>query len=551
MRSLHANHISRRFVVALHLSMTLLLAAPVLAAAGNGGSAGPVEDGGLLVYHQITDLVEESGYIASPVLSADGSRAAFGYRIDTPEHYGWNRIYVVNADGTGLTKIDDYQRYRFTDPIVDVSADGGTVVSTDKVQIRIAGGDGARELLMLEDGDVETVRITADGRTVFFVVYSDAETAAGERELPRGVWAIDADGGNLRQIVGADDIAAFLGLPIEATWSPGMEDVHACCFVKDFGEDSLDVSDDGGRIAFHTHALDQAYLFSVDGAGGSLSLLLGPTEWVYRLAISGDGSNVAYQSVPPASAHPSTEISVVGAAGGDPHRLKTDEYLSDGSLELSGDASKLLVGPAGLLIDSAAGTVRDLAVLTPGSHEGMLITSTLVRATMSADATRFLFVVSGGERDQLATLDTYAVDDAFDPAVLGPAPSIADPAIDPAEILLDGDSESTATASAAVQYDGTLSFVGVVALRDGLHDGNVRAWDDANGAGLYDEGLGADAVAGDGVFTTGPIFHYPYETRPDDTGPRTIRVQVEIVGADGLLHGTALDLPDALTVAAG
>src|SRR5688572_8430136 len=127
MRPLPLHAISHRFVVALHLAITLLVAAPLFAAACEGHTSAPVAGaGGLLVYHQITDLVEESGFISSPVLSADGTRAAFGYRIEDPDNatYGWNRIYVVNADGTGLTKVDDYERFRFTEPIVDISADG-------------------------------------------------------------------------------------------------------------------------------------------------------------------------------------------------------------------------------------------------------------------------------------------------------------------------------------------------------------------------------------------------------------------------------------------
>jgi hypothetical protein len=528
------------------------LAAPLFAAASDvhpsvtlGGN------GGLLVFHQITDLVEESEFIASPVLSAGGTRAAFGFGIDDPENgtYGWNRIYVVNADGSGLTKVDDYERNLFTEPMVDISADGGTVVSTDKVRLRIADGNGARELLALEDGNLMAVRISGDGRTVFFVIDADTDTV-DDQELGRGVWAIDVDGGHLRQLVGGEDIAAFLGLPIEATWLPGMEEVHACCFAKGFEEHGLAVSHDGGRIAFHTHALDQAYLFMVDGGSGGLSLLLGPVDWVHRVAISGDGGTVGYQVAPTGAEYPYTEIGVVGAAAGNPLLLVTDEYRSDGALELSDDGTKLLVGPAGLLIETAAGTVRDLAVRTPGGHEGGLITSELLRATMSADATRFLYVVAGPERNHLATLDAFAIDSELDPELLGAAPLIADPTIDPTEILFEGDPESIATASAAVELEGTLRFIGLVALRDGLPDENVRAWDDAGGAGLYDEGLDADAAAGDAVFTSGPIFHYPYQTRPDDTGPRTIRFQVEIEGPGGLLHGTALDLPDALTVVA-
>ena len=56
-------------------------------------------------------------------------------------------------------------------------------------------------------------RLLRDGETVFFLVRRDAATADGAMPLARGVWAIDAGGDNLRQVIGAEASSAGNGSP--------------------------------------------------------------------------------------------------------------------------------------------------------------------------------------------------------------------------------------------------------------------------------------------------------------------------------------------------
>ena len=105
-----------------------------------------------------------------PVLSSDGSRAVFAVAPGTGDPAKPNRIYVVNADGTGLREVDAYQTLCYCGSIVDISANGSRVLSSDAVQLRIAAtdGGGGRTLLTLNSNELAAIRISGDGNRVFF-----------------------------------------------------------------------------------------------------------------------------------------------------------------------------------------------------------------------------------------------------------------------------------------------------------------------------------------------------------------------------------------------
>jgi hypothetical protein len=191
-----------------------------------------------------------------------------------------------------------------------------------------------------------------------------------------------------------------------------------------------------------------------------------------------------------------------------------------------------------LLIDTGTGDIRLLATSingVGGNHEAVL-TDGLPRATMNADADRFLYTMRTVRcadcvnlPEQLATLDIA-------PADLGDAPTIADATIEPAEVLLEYASQTTATAT--VETAHTVLGVGFAALLPGgvvdVNVGHLRT--------LLDDGQGSDAVAGDGVYTAGAIEHGPFTARDPDTGPRIVRIAAEVETSDGLRHATALDI---------
>jgi hypothetical protein len=59
---------------------------------------------------------------------------------------------------------------------------------------------------------------------------------------------------------------------------------------------------------------------------------------------------------------------------------------------------------------------------------------------------------------------------------------------------------------------------------------------------LLDDGQNGDAAAGDGIYTAAAITHSSVVARENDTGPRVVRIAVEVEGADGRRHATALDI---------
>lgn len=521
----------RTAVVALALLVTAPVAVfaqegtAVVLRSGNG-------DAGLLVYHQLTNLTDSVAGVGQPVLSANGERGVFTdspARMDpaTPNH-----VYSINADGTGLTEIDTYQPLCNCRSLLDISDDGATIVFTDAMQVRIADGGGVRQLLQVSSNEITAIRLSGDGQTVFLLVRRDTSNSDGSVAMPRGVWAIEADGSDLRQLVGPAEIADHLSLPIESL---------GCCLHG--GWEPLDVSTDGSRVVFGAYGNGGETLFAVNGDGSNLHTLSDPMAFVRRVVISGDGGTVGYDVIP-LDTNGQEEIGVIAFDGSGQKTLGTATQTDPAMpLQISADGSRLLLSSIAWLYDTTTGDVRQLAVLTPGAgSQTALVADGIPRATMNADASRFLYVIDtvrcadcANQREQLATLD-------IGPAEFGAAPLISDTLIDPAEVVVAYG--STVTVSAAIDGNGEFVAAGLVALRDGLYDVNV-----GRSASLFDDGTNGDADAGDGVFTNSTIQHSFIVAREDDTGPRTIRIQAEVMASDGLRHATALDA-GTLTVVA-
>ncbi len=476
------------------------------------------------VYHQITNLTEGSGYLGFPVLSADGTTGVFMDAPGTGDPETPNRIYTIGFDGSGMREVDSYTSLCYCNSFVDISDDGSTVVSSESVQVRIADDSGARSLITLTSNEITAISISGNGETVFFLVRRGAAIAESGESVPHGVWAIDASGANLRQVVSSEAVAAVVGAPL---------DPNLCCFHGD-GR-TLDSSSDGNRIVFEAYTGDGQNVLTADGNGGDLTVLREGLQFVFRVAISGDGSTVAYNVVPRES--DVDQIEVVAASGGSPRAMPGAPYGGFYEpIQLSSDGSLLLVSPFGLLYDTATAQVTTLAVSITnvgGSHEAVL-TDGLARATMDASGQTFLYAMRtvrcadcANPQEQLATME-------IDPANPGQSPEISSVSVDPAEIGLNG--ASSTTAQATVSSDDEVLGVGFAALLDGFVDMNV-----GSGAALLDDGLNGDQRAGDGTFTAGGIVHVQYVAREDDTGERVVRIAAETETEDGLRHATAID----------
>jgi hypothetical protein len=507
------------------VGVVLLLIAHLLLPAFTAAPVSAEVAGDLYVYHQITDLPEETGSVGFPVLSGDGTTAVFTEAPGTGDPATPNRIFTILADGSGQTEVDSYVSLCYCGSTADISNDGSTVVSTDSVQVRIAGAGGARELIALASNEISAAVITGNGQTVFFLVRRDTVTRDNALTIPRGVWAIDAGGGNLRQIIDANDIATSLGITVEET---------GCCFHAEGRP--LDVSDDGGRVVFAAYGGTGEHFFSSDGSGGGLVQLGTTQQHAMRVAISGDGSLAAYDGTPAGASL--NDVAVIPSGGGTPTVLTTMPYSGVYEpFQLTQTGSKLLVSSNGLLFDVASGASVELGVSITnvgGNHEAVL-TDGLPRGTMDALGENFLYVMRTvrcadcpNQQEQLATL-------SIDPVDLGEAPLITDASVDPDTIGLNASSETIA--SATVTTAGTVLGVGFAALLDGAPDANV-----GSGRLLLDDGQNGDAAAGDGIYTAAAITHSSVVARENDTGPRVVRIAVEVEGADGRRHATALDI---------
>jgi hypothetical protein len=432
-----------------------------------------------------------------------------------------------------MTEVDAYKTNCYCGSWVNISADGDTVISTDSMQLRLGRvGSKSQTIVDITSNEMSSIRLTAAGDRVFFMMGRDAAlTSSTSETLLRGIYVVDDDGGNLRQLVGPEQIANLLGITPDTV---GMLRLQSY---------ALDVSADGTHVIFGAYVGPETAVFLYDDASHDLRLLRGSLAYVQRVAMSGDGATVAYDVVPLNTDSANNEIEAAPFGGGAPRQLATKLSSGfDAPLQLTEDGSRLLVSHNSLLIDTATGDRRQLAASIPGAggnHEAVL-TDGLAWATMNADATRFLYAIRTVRCADCANLHEQLAILELDPAELGDAPSITDAEITPPSIGLER--ESAAKAQATVDSSGTIVGVGLIAMRDGVLDVNV-----ANGVLLHDDGQNGDATPSDGVFTADNIVHTTYEARESDTGPRVIRIAAEVKSSDGRRHATAVEIGE-LTV---
>lgn len=514
------------FVVACTL---LLITASGPHAVSATGAVAPVTASPMLVYHELTAFpanVNTRGEEA-PILSGDGRTIAFARAPGTENPATPNRIFVMDAGGSGEREIDRYPTFCYCGSALDISADGKMVISTDSVQLRIAAasGGGGRELLALDSNEINAARISGDGTKVVFRVHRDTSVrgSAPSRPIQRGIWIINADGSGLRQIVGPRQLVA-LGLP-------------PTDFVGS-GEATLDASTDGSRLVFATYhdpkdAGAGQGLFAVNLDGSGLHELVGRVPFVVTAALSGDGTTVAYSAI---VGNDDEQVGALAFAGGAPRILLDRRQdlpvangglpASDDRLQLSTDGRLALLGSSGVLADTRTGELLALGVAGPTLAAGMapLVGNGLYRATMDAGANHFLYLTADAKGIlQLARLDR-------DPTDLESAPRLDEATVEPVSVRDQGG--SAATVRVRVEAAGTLVGVGATVLRNGLADPHVAI------VNLFDDGSHGDAAASDRVFTNS-------EVRTDccaALGPRIVRVLAQTQGVDGKRHATAVDV---------
>jgi Tol biopolymer transport system component len=540
-----ANHSGRRVSLGLSLVVVVLLMISMIppgrsALASNVprvqvNGAAPLDEIETLAYHEITRW--ETGVNTrgdeSPIVSDDGDVIAFSRSPGTGDPATPNKVFVINADGSDEHEIDSYTPFCYCGTYIDLNGDGSRVVATDSVQVRVAetNGSGGSVLIALESNEINGVRISGDGNTVLFRVYRDTAIRDTNEPFERGLYAMNVDGSNLRQIVGPADMVSLLSVPLED--------------VPSFAGGVIDLSHDGEQIVFGmfiepiSGGAGQG-LFAVNQSGGVPWMLIDRVGFILNNAISHDGSTVAY-----VTSHIDTGDQAAGVIGfdGSGERLLTTNLteppgigmnLPNGygeRMQLNSAGSRLLLGSTGLLFDTASGDHLALAVHARAHFSGdpaPLVVDMMSLATMDRDAKRVVYLAF----DEL-TIPQLAVLD-INPDDMGDAPIITTPSVAPASIQLAGASTSTVTAKIATVHP--FIRVGVNALLNGSPDIHISS---AYYGPLADDGLtNGDKTAGDGVYTTDKLAADCCAV----PGPRVLRIQAETKSADGYRHATAVNL---------
>ena len=190
----------RLFVLAFAISSTLCIVY-------SESTHAQIEIVRAITYEQITNF-ETNLAIQDMKISADGSIIVFS------TSGGEVKVYTIGIDGSNLTEVYDFQSTGFG-PWVDISSDGNTIIWCDRYgEIFVANRDGTGRkeiatLLPNPNPDFVDItpsfpvppRINAMGTEVFFL---NAEREA----IASGLWKVDIDGTNLRQIFDYTDFAS-------------------------------------------------------------------------------------------------------------------------------------------------------------------------------------------------------------------------------------------------------------------------------------------------------------------------------------------------------
>lgn len=485
--------------------------APLIAVSGDGRPVSTVVR--TMVYHQLTSLPDNGpDNRSSTVISGDGKVIAYTYAPGSTKSV--NKIYMMNFDGSGDHLVDSYVPGWNSGSILDISDDGTKLVSTEGRQIRIVDR-GAVQTLITVDAVISGLKISGDGRRVFFLVHRDGYVTGGSKPVPiqRGLYVMGADGSGARQIVGPNAVAGLFGTTVSDSISPEFT------VTGNAANHSLSASRDGSFIAFGARkraGYGPDAIFGVKADGSGLHLILGPVPYVGHLAMSADGSKVLYDTT---SSDFVVETGVVNFDGGGRRALRHDGLGNSPGVQLNADGSLALA--------------FDILYSTDGSGALQLTTSynSLTRGNpvMNSNATRFVysFVPPGTYSIGLSQLASLEIN----PLSLGAAPAISSPSVDPPYAVAGGSAKSTASVTVS-PHDNVIA-VSYAILDDGLVE------DSANGdAFLVDNGTQGDRAVEDGVFTSNNII----AASRSPEGIRLLRLFAQVFDAKKWRHATLIDV---------
>ena len=469
-----------------------------------------------LAYHQLSQEPATVEGI-SPVISGNGQRVV--YRYDT---YGSNQqahIIVMDVDGTNRQEVDSPLGNTFA---IDISDDGSTIMSARRTHdtnnccvVRVVGADGVGEIghFWTYSTGSWRFRLSPDGSKVFFTADRDFNFLGTQVEA--GLYVIDADAmdtpKNARAIVRRTDVENLLSKNVTQFHSSG---------------NALDISSDGSRIVFGAKMQDGEYLFGVNEDGSELHSIIN-ADFLSQGGISGDGSTIHYLIQHGIGTAAVDEAGVSNFFGGD-HRVLATGPPADGtfsaSQHISHDGSLLLVGDSQHIYRTDGSGSLDLVTAIDNFSP---VLSSAYSFTMNSAGDQVTYIRGPSNARQVYTID-------IDPVDLGEAPQITNAELDPNYILVNNG--SFAQLRGEVQTgSNTLSRVTNAFLRDGEYDNGISH------VALIDDGGHCDGASGDNVFGHCFVSH-----SGNETGLRNVRIQAEVVAADGRGHATALEFGSLL-----
>lgn len=500
-------------------------------AARSSAQDGPPRVIRTMTHHQVT-AVERGVSYRFPVVADGGSRILYSY--ETAPEGRMPRLATIPFEGGPPATVAEGREVGEA----DISADGSRVAyvfGRKDVVVANADGTGRRTVVSTRDADINAVRISGDGRTVVFLCTRGFYGAAGNppTQYERGVFAASADGGGFRRVAGATEVARLRGVT---------PDDIGINFGLQFSPGSVDVSTDGRRIAFGCWAKSTNALFGCDGDGRNLHTIAegkgrvgGSAQEFDSLALSGDGTTVAYHTLYP------EVLGIVGfdgkgektlaAAGPDARKLT---FPSSCPVHVTLDGGRVTF--RGRHFDVAGGGSFDLM----STHqEALLRYWSYTDVSPDALGRRFAYWPREPEPVQLATMELNVPWDR-----LRGAPKVSDLLLDPPVVPRKRPTGDIARPrlSARVAADPATLVVSGTGFLAGVSDDTMTQGGQVDLTRQYDDGKTADngdPTAGDGVYTTNRWVSV-YPDAPD--GPRTIRVEAQVVAADKLRHATVIEI---------
>jgi Tol biopolymer transport system component len=174
-----------------------------------------------------------------PVWSPDSRQIAFVSlqplpATGKPNAYGQGQLYVVNADGTGLSQVTDHQppeAYQKEDPVwspdgqqIAYTVSHTTTPETAQSEVYVSSVDGSQTRNLSNDPEYVDTQPSwsPDGREVAFVsqtveAWNDPASASGGTVI-KDIRVVMADGTNLRTVVAGVQFEHYMELIGSPDW---------------------------------------------------------------------------------------------------------------------------------------------------------------------------------------------------------------------------------------------------------------------------------------------------------------------------------------------